>query len=313
MMMKLTVGSLVVCALCALALWRSRALEVRAVRQLPAVKTVVEPPYTPCSDSCCDDSPSFCRAVLATMPDACSYASTKSRCANSCGGCGIKELKPVNEATDCDDEWTACQRMQQAIGRTFCEVDTYRQKCRSTCGTCDKLCEDSRLHIGVCSQASKDLRKCANTKTRERCPGTCGVCDGKSLAAVLSRVPCRDQPECALSDNDIATDALNRYRACLDIEGSCRFTHARPNRTALCADPNYRDVLCRATCDSCPDGPQEPVALLDDVPSRPRPCSDVDARTCPRKCGVCKARGSRADWDVSDVDRLIPNLDRLRR
>merc|ERR1719352_2045174 len=139
------------------------------------------------------------------------------------------------------------------------------------------------------------------------------TCAGKSLAVVLARQPCTDQPQCKLSDDEIATAALNTYRACQDFEGSCRFTHARPNRTALCADRNYRDVLCRATCGSCPDGPREPVLFLDEVPSRPRPCSDVDARTCPRKCGVCKARGSRAEWDASDVNRLIPNVDRLRR
>jgi hypothetical protein len=250
--------------------------------------------------------------VIPSLPGACSYASTKSRCAKSCGGCGIKELTPVSDATNCEDEWPACPRMMQSIGRTFCEIDTHRKHCRSTCGTCDKLCEDSRLHVGLCSVTSKDLRRCANAKTRERCPGTCGVCDGKSLAAVLARQPCSDPPQCALSDDEIAADTLNRFRACQDIEGSCRFTHKRPNRTALCADPNYRDVLCRATCDSCAGGPREPL-LLDDVPSRPRQCSDVDARLCPRKCGVCKARGSRADWDVSDVDRLIPSLDRLRR
>ena len=71
--MKLFIAPLVACALCALALWRSRTLEVRAVRQMRTVEVAVEPPYTPCSsDSCCDDSPSFCRAVIPSLPGACS-------------------------------------------------------------------------------------------------------------------------------------------------------------------------------------------------------------------------------------------------
>ena len=70
-----------------------------------------------------------------------------------------------------------------------------------------------------------------------------------------------------MSDDEIAADTLNRFRACQDIEGSCRFTHKRPNRTALCADPNYRDVGSSAspigqTCTSVRKPPRAHVVWV---------------------------------------------------
>jgi hypothetical protein len=219
----------------------------------------------------------------------------------------VPELRPESACS----EDSSCALLNSAI-EGMCEIDGYRKKCPSTCGTCLIECEDKKLHAAECASAKKDLRKCASPRTREICPGTCGVCSKVTFKDLLTRQPCVDPPQCARSDDDIVNDALRRYRSCLDFEGSCGLTEARPNRTALCSDPTYRDVLCKATCDNCPNGPApslRPLAL----PSSPKPqkCSDVEARNCPRKCGVCRPRGSRSDWDTSDSDRLVPNIDKI--
>jgi hypothetical protein len=300
-------GFAVLCGLAYTGLHREEERE----RVLTELKAVLPPSYEACdATGCCDELPSFCREAVAQFSDGCAYESVAGRCQKSCGNCHppVPDLRPESACS----EPPTCARLKDAIDG-MCDIDSYRQQCRSTCGTCLVECEDKRLHKSHCDAAKKDLRLCASSRTRERCPGTCGVCSKVSLKDLLTRQPCADPPQCARSEDDIVNEALTRYRSCLDFEGSCGFTDARPNKTALCSDPTYRDTLCRATCNSCPDGPlppREPLAL---PPSPPHKCSDTEARNCPRKCGVCRPRGSRSDWDTSDSDRLVPNVDNLRR
>merc|ERR1719364_577046 len=246
---------------------------------LVAHRPATVPTYASCDEfGCCDEIPSFCKVAVPAFADGCAYESIASRCGFSCGRCSV--AAPADEEDGCTDELPTCTRMAKAVGDAFCELDIHRTKCRKTCGTCGVTCEDSRSHKGLCARAQQDLRRCAAARTAEACPG------------------------------------------------SCDFTKERPDHAALCAAAPYRDVLCRATCQTCPDGPQEPLApvvepeLPDGAlqlpkasalwPKRKASCSDVEARTCPRKCGVCKPRGSRSDWDVSNADRLFATPGNLR-
>merc|ERR1719253_2328925 len=85
---------------------------------------------------------------------------------------------------------------------------------------------------------------------------TCGQCTHTPLQEVLRRQPCVDPPECAQTDDEIADQTLANFRACKDI-GSCGLTKEHPTKESLCADPMYRDTLCRGTCGGCT--PQPPV------------------------------------------------------
>lgn len=300
---------------------------VGAVVQV-AHRPAAVPTYASCDESgCCDEIPSFCMVAVPAFADSCGYESIASRCGFSCGRCNV--AMPEEDDNGCTDELPTCTRMAKAVGDAFCELDIHRTKCRKTCGTCGVTCEDSRSHKGLCARAQQDLRRCAAARTAEACPETCGRCASIRLPELLSRQKCEDPPECAPEHEQQAADAaLARFRACEDFPGSCGFTKDRPDHAALCAAAPYRDVLCRATCQTCPDGPQEPLApvvepeLPDGAlqlpkasalwPKRKASCSDVEARTCPRKCGVCKPRGSRSDWDVSNADRLVATPGNLR-
>lgn len=285
----------------------------------PVGRPVVAPGYKQCDAAgCCDEVPAFCQAAVPAFADGCAYQTIASRCAHSCGKCYRPAEASFVSKSACKDEWVTCSRLAKAQGDSFCELDTHRQNCRSTCGTCGVTCEDSRSHRTICARAKTDLRRCAAVKTAEQCPETCGVCARTPLHELLERQACADPPMCALSEQEVSDAALATYRACEDFEGSCNFTSQRPDHASLCSDPTYRDVLCRATCNSCPDGPAPPWPKPEPVPApakmlrRAKACSDVEARTCPRKCGVCKPRGSRSDWDVANAERLVMTPPMLR-
>lgn len=274
----------------------------------PASHPVAVPGYVQCDVlGCCDEVPSFCKAVLSAFKDSCSYQSISSRCKHACGTC--YPSADVSEP-DCADEWTSCPRLARATGDSFCQLDLHRQRCRRTCGTCGVTCEDSRSHSVLCARTKQDMRKCALPKTAEQCPETCGVCSGTSLHELLERQPCDDQPQCAVDEEQVSDAAVAMYRACEDFPRSCGFNSKRPDHAALCSDPTYRDVLCRATCGSCPRGPLAPLPKREPPVAaamlrRPKACSDVEARACPRKCGVCRPRGSRSEWKVDNAERLV--------
>jgi len=276
-----------------------------------AIEAAAEPTYFPCDDrGCCDEEPSFCKLTVLPFSDSCSYANVALRCTKTCGQCDLPEH--VAPEVDCWDRFPTCERAAEQFGhQAFCELDDNRVNCRKTCATCDLKCEDSHNMKSMCERAAKDLRHCAKDRTKEWCPSTCGVCASRELVDVLARQSCEDEPECSMSDDEVVDDTMRMFHSCEDLPYSCDLTRRHPNTTSLCSDPTYRDTLCRATCKTCPEGTEpEPESVAKPVkprlPARKKStCSNVEARMCPRKCGVCTPNGKRSKWDVSNIDRLI--------
>lgn len=280
-------------------------------RKLPVVDA-----YMPCdAHGCCDEVPAFCKVSVPAFADACSLESIASKCSYSCGKCHApaEVLKP-----QCEDKMPYCPRVAQAAGDSFCDLDINRENCRSTCGLCGRsACEDRRSQRVMCAAAKKNLRRCALPFVKNNCQETCGKCSDTPLKEILERQKCEDPPECGMNGEQASDAAVARYRSCTDFDGLCGFNSVHPDREALCSDPSYRDVLCRATCQTCDPArdvvaEKSPPATAASVPAkllwRTEKCTDVHARTCPRKCGVCKPRGRRSDWNVDDLKRLAPML-----
>merc|ERR1719160_250426 len=141
-----------------------------------------------------------------------------------------------------------------------CGYESIASRCGFSCGRCnvampeedDNGCTDE---LPTCTRMAKAVGDafCELDIHRTKCRKTCGTCgvtceDSRSHKGLCERA------------QQAADAALARFRACEDFPGSCGFTKDRPDHAALCAAAPYRDVLCRATCQTCPEGPQEPLA-----------------------------------------------------
>lgn len=295
------------------------SLRLRVVRALGPLYVVSETPelrpvpapaaprYEPCIAGCCDDDPAFCalldtQSPFGSMENACGYATVRSRCVKSCGRCDAQE-------DTCEDEWPRCDA-SLATDPDFCKLDYGASKCRRSCGLCARpACSDSLTFAEKCARAKSDLRLCAKEDVAAQCMQTCGRCGTPvSLRELLRRQPCVDAPGCELSDDEVADQTLEKFRNCEDIT-DCSLSKRFPTKEALCADPMFAQTLCRGTCGNCTKQPPiEKRFLAETRRADPATCPAYKARQCPKKCGVCKPDGKRSIWQVSDVERLVPQL-----
>lgn len=264
--------------------------------------------YEPCLAGCCDADPDFCVLLggeLDQLSDACGYSSVRDRCVKSCNRC----FEPEGA---CEDEWPACSATLEA-NADFCKLDAGAQFCKRTCRLCSRpACADSLDKKLTCDRAKADLRECAKDDVRGACPQTCGVCAKVPLKELLRHQPCVDEPGCELSDEQVADATMAKFANCEDI-GFCKPTKTHPTKEALCADPMFRDTLCRGTCGGCTPQPREkPVFLQPRKSVGPEKCAHWKELKCPKKCGVCRASGSRSVWEVSELDRLVATPQNMR-